>query len=166
MSSRSRLVLGLTLGALFLAATGTVAWTAAAFLRGGRIAVQVREGGGAFVSVQVPAGIVPVALAVVPDSCLRKAAREIGPWWPAIHAAVAAIVEVPDGLYLEIEARDETVTVGKREGELFVHIAAGADRVDVTLPVRTLRTVVRKLGRNVPVEPLPGRLIPPPGPAI
>lgn len=150
MSSRTKLILAIALVGLFAATTAAIAYTVHSIQTAGMIGVEVVEGGGNHISVQAPAAFLTVALSFLPDDCLEEAAEELEPWWPAIHAVMQELAEVPDGVFVDVEGAGETVEVGKRDGQLYVRVESGSERVYVTVPFSAVEKVVRKLERANP----------------
>jgi hypothetical protein len=149
-SSRTRLILAIVLVGIFAATTAAIAYTVHSLQNGGTIGVEIKEGGGNHISVQVPAAFATVALSFMPDVCLEEVADELEPWWPAIHAAVEELSRLPDGVFVEVDGPGETVEVGKRDGQLYVHVESGTELVNVTVPMATVGSVLRKLERADP----------------
>ena len=145
MSSRGRLILGIVLGSLFVATTSVVAYTAASFHLTGTIAVEVMERDGNHISLKLPAAVVPVVLSLVPDRCLREAAREMQPWWPAARAAVQEIVNLPETTFVEVEGEDEHVRIGIRDGHFFVMVDSEDETVHISFPTGILKSILKKL---------------------
>ena len=150
MTSQARWILAVTLIGLFALGTGTIAWAAYSFQSAGMISVEVLEGGSNHIAVQVPAGIVTAALAFVPADCLREASRELEPYWPAVHAAYAALEALPDAVFVEVDADGEQVRIGKEDGQFYVHVIGPEERVHVRFPLDIIRPVLRKLERYAP----------------
>lgn len=150
LSSRTRLILAIVLVGIFATTTAAIAYTVHSFQTGGTIGVEVMEGGGNHISVQIPAAFASVALSFMPDDCLEEVVDELEPWWPAIHAAIEELSRLPDGVFVDVDGPGETVEIGKRDGQLYVHVESGSELVNVTVPMATVRSVLRKLERANP----------------
>ncbi len=128
---------------------GTAALAAAYMVHEGavRVAVDQPRGGkqAKCVHLLVPAALVPVGLAFVPDENLRGAAERARPWLPAIRAASQELRRLPDAELLEVRDARQHVRMAKR-GALFVlDLESSDETVHVSFPLKTLEQVVRRL---------------------
>jgi hypothetical protein len=149
MSSGAKLLLIVVGGSIVLCAA-TVAAGAAAIYGSGTIAVDVQEGrGGGGVSVNVPAGLANLALALVPDRIVEEALDDIsvefGPYLPALHKAWTEFEQAPDFVMVEIDDGRDKVRVEKKARKLLVSISGPGEDIRVELPIGTLRRIIRKL---------------------
>jgi hypothetical protein len=152
MSTGARiLVLVLVAGTLTLA-TGVVV-TAAAIAGAGTIAVEFEESRGDRVSVSVPAGLINLALFVVPDRLVERAmievdqvvVDEVGAYLPAIRSAWDELDRAPDFVIVEVDGPDEKIRIRKSAGMILVTVDSDDLAVDVSFPLSTVDRVLRKL---------------------
>ncbi len=150
MSSTARLVLCVVLsiclvtGGTVLAAT-TVA--AVSVYRAGTISVAVQESGSPGMRLAVPASLVNLAVAFVPNDVYEEVAREVGPHWDIVEALSHELSECPDAVFVEVVSRDEHVKIAKERGKIIVQVESPRENVRVALPLRTFETVVQRVSR-------------------
>lgn len=140
-------------GLLFL--TGATAVTGAVMTyNAGAIRVSVDESrpGGDHVHIVVPAIIVSPAMELIPEKELRKHAKEIRPWLPAIRAACKGLEKVPDTVLVEVIDSNEHVTITKRGGAIWVDVKSPDENVHVALPLQTIRSVAERLAAGTPPD--------------
>lgn len=149
MSSAARLVLALVLSAAVLVASSVGLAVAAAYYPG-TVRVEVenhREGDR--VDLNVPAGLIDVAVALVPDDALRDLGRELPAEGEsllrAFRSAGRELSDLPDTVFVEYRSADEHLVFEKRRGRLVVRFDGPDERVEIAVPVRTFRRVLRKL---------------------
>jgi len=146
MSRRARIVL---IVALAIASTTVLAVGAGAVYvyRDGMIDVHVqeKEPGGTAIHVMVPTVFVRVVLAFVPLSPDMRPGPEVRPWWPVVEAASSAIAGAPDGVFVQVDGPDEHVRIAKEDGRLVVDVDDTDARVRVSVPVRAVEYVVRRI---------------------
>ena len=138
-------MLGATLG-LALATVGTagaMVYSAGAI----RVHVQEKRPGGENINIVIPAAIVPVVLAFVPDKHLQRAAVEIREVLPIIQAAAGALSRTPDFILVEVIERNEHVLVEKIGGTFRVRVDSDDEHVDVSFPISMVLSVANRLSR-------------------
>lgn len=113
--------------------------------------VQEKEAGGSYVHLMVPTTLVRVALAFVPFDDRMRPGPEARPYWPVIEAACAGIARSPDGVFVQVDGPDEHVTIEKRGGSLVVDVDDTDAKVRVSIPVRAVEYVVRRMRPSSPV---------------
>jgi len=144
MSSSTRILLALLLGSFVLVVTGAGV-AAAAVYQAGSIAVDVRDQG-SDMHLAVPAALVHLAVILAPLSLLEDAVSEAEPFLPAIRAGWHELERAPDFVLVEVAGPSEIVRVEKRGGRIVVHVdEAGGSRVNVEVPMRTVRALISKL---------------------
>jgi len=136
--------------------TATVGAAAAMIYRGGTIAVDVQDESGTDISVQVPAGLANMALALVPDRVVEEALDEaiaevsrefdhdLEAWAPAFRKVWKAFADAPDFVMVEVEGGDEHVRIEKRDTELLILVDSDDGAVKIAVPLKTLRKVMQK----------------------
>lgn len=140
MSRGSKLLLVLLLGGFAVVVLGA-GGVAAAVAHSGTVAVRVHEDGND-VRVAVPAALVRLAVALLPESALRDVADEAEPYLPALAAAWAELERAPDFTLLEIAGPDGEMRVEKRGGRILVLVDEAGARVSVGLPLGTVRALL------------------------
>jgi len=140
---------------IFLAKLGigvmsTALVAGAALSSEGFIHVRVHEKhpGGDNVFVIVPAAIVPMAAHFVPRENLAEASANIRPYLPIIDAAIPALEDCPDGVFVEVKDNDEHVLVSKIGGALVVDVSDQDEVVHVSVPLRAAQSSIHQLAAN------------------
>src|SRR5213593_1938339 len=122
---------------------------AAAVYRMGAVRIKVhdkREQGGS-IHLVVPAALLRLGLAFVPDSDLREAGEKAGEWWPVIGAACSQLERSPDGALVQVESRDEHVRIAKKAGALVIEVDDADESIHLSVPLSSLRWLARRLER-------------------
>jgi len=140
---------------IFLAKLGigvmsTALVAGAALSSEGFIHVRVHEKhpGGDNVFVIVPAAIVPMAAHFIPRENLAEASANIRPYLPIIDAAIPALEDCPDGVFVEVKDNDEHVLVSKIGGALVVDFNDQDEVVHVSVPLRAAQSSIHQLAAN------------------
>jgi hypothetical protein len=126
---------------------GTVFVAGAALSSEGFIAVRVHEKSpdGKNINLFVPAAAVPVALRFVPREHLAEASENVRPYLPIIDAAIPALEQSPDGVFVEVIDNDEHVLISKRGGSLVIDVNDREDVVHVSVPLRAAQSAVHEI---------------------
>lgn len=87
--------------------------------------------------VPVPLVALRAAAGLIPEEELREARvpAEVREHRERVLAAVSALEQAPDGVYVEVDARDAKVRVEKKGDELLVSVDAEGARVSCAIPV-------------------------------
>jgi hypothetical protein len=123
-----------------IAIVGASVWNA------GRIEVHVRERTpeGSSVDIMVPAAIVPVVAGI--GSVCSFHGCDLDPEAEAAldlaSAAMAAMAESPDGVYVEVRSVDEIVLISKRDGTLHVEVDTPEESVRASIPLAAARSAL------------------------
>jgi hypothetical protein len=128
-----------------LTVVAAVGATAAAVHRAGAISVELRPEHGDACSVRLPAALANLAIMLVPAAPLREATAELGPVWPAVSSGFDELLRAPDFVLLEVRERDQFVSVRKVGRQLLVSIDTDEQRLQIELPLTTVRRMLRKL---------------------
>ena len=130
-----------------LVAVGTVLLLGLVAYSEGAVTVYVHEkaADGHRLWLPVPALMVDEGLRFVPEEKLEQASRDIRPWLPAIEVASAELAGCPDGLLVEVKDQTDRVTIVKRGDALVVDVDSETDTVHVSVPVRLVRSLARRL---------------------
>jgi hypothetical protein len=151
MSRGTRIVL--IVAALCASASVLMAAAGAVFVyRDGMIDVNVqeKEAGGSYVHIMVPTTLARIALAFVPFEEHMRPGPEARRYWPLIEAACAGIARSPDGVLVQVDSADAHVTIEKRGGTLVVDVDDADAKVRVSIPVRAVEFVVRRMRPSSP----------------
>lgn len=126
---------------------GTAFVAGAALSSEGFIAVRVHEKNpdGKNINLFVPAAAVPLTLRFVPREHLAEASENVRPYLPIIDAAIPALEQAPDGVFVEVVDRDEHVLISKRGGSLVVDVNDRDDVVHVSVPLRAAQSAVHEI---------------------
>jgi hypothetical protein len=144
MSSGARLVLAIVAGIIVLV-VATVGVAVAAVYHAGTVAVDVTPADDSSISVALPAGLLNLAIALVPDDVVRDVTDELEPVWPTVQAAARELHRAPDFVLLEVEGPDEHVLIEKRDGRMLIVVEERGERISVALPLSTIRRIADKL---------------------
>lgn len=133
-----------------LAVCGLLLFTlaGAAFISAGTVYVSVEEKGsdGFSISIPVPVNLASTALSFIPEEELQEIREEIGPWMPVVNAVLAELARCPDGPLVEVENDRETVSIVKQGGKLVIDVDNRDETVHLSVPIRGVEKLVRKLG--------------------
>ena len=126
---------------------GTALVAGAALSSEGFIHVRVHEKhpGGDNVFVIVPAAVVPLAVRFVPHDKLADASEQVRPYIPIIDAAIPALEDSPDGIFVEVTDDDEHVVVSKSGGSLVIDVNDHDEVVHVSVPLRAAQSSIHQL---------------------
>lgn len=126
---------------------GTVMVAGAAVSSEGFISVRVHEkqADGTHLSLIVPAALVPATLHFVPRSHLKEASANIRPYLPIIDAAIPALEECPDGVFVEVSEPDEHVLIRKSGGSIVIDVNDHDDIVHVSVPLRAAQSSIHQI---------------------
>lgn len=111
----------------------------------GMIDVQVRERGGQNVSVHVPVSVVLLALQFAPRCAFGDVPDEAFRYAGAARVLTDRLGELPDFTMVEVDGADEHVRVRKAGDRLVVDIDNTDETVHVSLPLRVVEKVAKKL---------------------
>lgn len=117
----------------------------------GMIHVQVHEkcGGGTSFGAHVPAAIVPVALQFAPDEVWDEIRSELGSEAPQavpiLRAALRELSRCPDGVLVDVQSRDEIVSIEKKRGAIEIYVDTPDEVVRISVPLGSVGTVLSRL---------------------
>ena len=147
MRPGERLALAVVLGLVVLVG-GTAGATAYAWHSSGTVNVAVHEAGpdGTDVSLHMPGLLLNAAIVLCPTP------RRLDE--PNVVAAIAAmgavadqLARMPDAVLVDVRDGDAIVRVEKKAGRLVIRVHDRRDRVDVDVPIGSVRLLAEKLGR-------------------
>jgi hypothetical protein len=144
MSSGARLAVVILAGIAILT-MATVGAAIAAVYNSGTVAVDVSQAADSRVSVALPAGLLNLAIALVPADVVSEVAEELEPVWPTVSAAARELHRAPDFVLLEVVGKDEHVLIEKRDGRMIIVVDDHGERISVAVPLSTICRIVDKL---------------------
>ena len=140
----------IALGLAFLVAGGLMIGTvavAAAVYRAGMLSVDVHEKrpDGVSLSIRAPMILVHAGTLLVPRAAVAQARGSAEQWWPLVEAACGGLETSPDGTFVQVDSPGEKVRIVKQRGSLVVSVDAPDATVHVSLPIRGISSLVRRL---------------------
>ena len=108
-------------------------------------AVSLRIDEGSDVSLAVPGVLVNAAIALCPvpnDAELNARLREMS---PALGAVASRLATLPDAVLVDIKSEDKTLRVEKSGSELLIRVNSPNERVEVAVPLTSVRKLMEKL---------------------
>jgi len=110
----------------------------------GSIDVRVVEKGpdGTSVGVHIPAMVIPFALRCVPvctiDEVRMEMDDEARQALRLASAVAARLASCPDGVFVDVQSREEVILIEKRSGQIVVFVDTPDETVRCSMPIRTL----------------------------
>lgn len=129
------------LGAVLVFSAGAAVYNAGVV----HVDVLDKSDGGVRVVMPVPAVLLTAGLAFAPDEAFAEARRHIGPWSPAVRAALEALEECEDGILVDVTTSDETVLIEKQGRALLIGVDTDDAQISLSVPIRSLRSLVNRL---------------------
>jgi len=135
------------LAKLGIGAMSTVLVAGAALSSEGFIHVRVHEkrADGTHLNLIVPAALVSTSIRFVPSARLAEASQNVRPYLPIIDAAIPALEDCPDGVFVEVTDNDEHVVVAKRGSSIVVDVNDHGDTVHVSVPLRAAQSSIHEI---------------------
>jgi len=146
MRSSERLSLAIILGLCVLLG-GTTGATAYAWHRAGSVRIAIHETGpgGSDLSMRLPGLLVNTAIALCPvptDPKFRARLVEIA---PMLRAVAGRLKTLPDAVLVDVKNDEGTVRIEKSGAELLIRVLSDAERVEIAIPVDSVRRLMEKL---------------------
>ena len=150
-----RWVLGIALTSVLLVSL-TVGATIGTVYQAGTVSVSVQPRSGGAINIVVPAGIANMALAAVEfvpvealplDEAPAQALDALEHYLPAAQEALDRLAGEPDFVLVEVHSRDEHVVLRKEGRTLRVLVDYNDARVDVSIPLSTVKQFTKRLQR-------------------
>jgi hypothetical protein len=133
---------------------GTAVVAGTALSSEGFIHVKVHEKSpdGHNLNLVVPAAVVPMTLRFLPREHLAEASENLRPYLPIIDAAIPALEDSPDGVFVEVTDESEHVLISKSGGSLVIDVNDEGDFVHVSVPLRAAQSSIHEIAAaNGPV---------------
>jgi hypothetical protein len=140
------------LGKIALGIVGTAVAGVGVLCSEGMIEVKVveRQPEVHHVYVIAPAMLVPIGMRFAPQRDLSRAAVQIRPWMPTIHAALDQLRESDDVTLVEVKEPGEHVRVAKEGGSIVVDVQDENETVHVSTPIRAISSTIEQLAASGP----------------
>ena len=145
-SAGERLAIAIVVGGAVLA-TGAAGAATYAWYTAGTVHVAIHESGpdGTDVNVHLPGLLLNAAIALCPtprvleDADARAALGALG-------AAADELAAMPDAVLIDVRDDESRVRIEKAGGRLLIRVRDTRDRVDIDLPIHSVRLIAEKLG--------------------
>jgi hypothetical protein len=117
----------------------------------GMIHVQVHEksGHGTSFGAHVPAAIIPVALQFAPQEVWDELRAELGSEapqaLPIVRAALRDLSRCPDAVLVDVQSRDEMVSISKKHGAIEVYVDTPDEVIRVSVPLGSVGSVLSRI---------------------
>jgi len=138
------------LAKLALGFGGTVLLAGAYTFHEGVIRVDEDHVNGRHVHAWMPAAVVPLALHVVPQRHLERAAEQVGPWLPTLRGLVKELKRYPEAELVDIRDSKNHVHIRTHNGKLLIDVDGSEDQVHVACPLAVIEDVSNELEANAP----------------
>lgn len=142
-----RWVLAIAAGSVLMVGLAVSA-TVGAVYRAGTVSVHVLTEEGGDIHVAVPAGAANLALSAIEwvpggtwplDGHTSDALDDIRHYLPVAQEALERLIDQPDFVLVEADSKDEHVRVRKQGRTLSIVVESDGTRIDMTLPLSTVR---------------------------
>lgn len=146
MRSGERLALAIILG-LALLVGGTAGATAYAWHRAGSFHLALHETGpdGKDFSITLPGLLVNAAIALCPVPADAELNARLAEFTPALRAVASQLASMPDAVLVDARDADGTVRIEKAGPNLLIRVVSEEERLEVAVPVESVRRLMRKL---------------------
>ena len=146
MKSGERFALAVILGAGVLV-FGTAGATAYAWHRAGNVSIEVHGTGPCRddFSMRLPGLIVNAAIALCPLPADAEFQTRLAQVAPALRAVAERLATLPDVVLVDVDNDGGTVRVEKSGPDLVIRVVSPVQRIDVTVPVESVRLLLAKL---------------------
>ena len=146
MRPGERLALAVTLGLTVLVG-GTAGATAFAWHRAGsfHLAIHGSEPGGDDFSITLPGLLVNAAIALCPVPADAELNARLAEITPALRAVASQLASMPDAVLVDVKDDGGTVRIEKSGPNLLIRVHSPEERVDITVPVQSVRQLRLKL---------------------
>lgn len=109
------------------------------------VKVDEKEADGHHIILIVPAVLVPVTLKFVPRQHLAEVAENLRANMAIIDAALPALEQCPDGVFVEVIQPGEHVFVAKSGGSIIVDVNDPGETVHVAVPLRAAESAIHEI---------------------
>ena len=146
MKDGERLALAVSLGLCVLVG-GTAGSTAYAWHRAGSVRIAIHETGpgGSEFSMRLPGLLVNTAIALCPVPTDAEFKARLVDITPVLHAVAGRLSTLPDVVLVDVRNDGGTVRIEKSGTDLFIRVVSDAERVEIAVPVESVRRLMEKL---------------------
>ena len=134
----------LGVGVLGTALVGGAALSSEGFIH---VNVNEKAADGHHINLIVPAALVPVTLKFVPRQNLAEAAQNLRANMAIIDAALPALEQCPDGVFVEVIDPGEHVLVAKHGSSIVIDVTDPDETVHVSVPLRAAESAIHEIAR-------------------
>ena len=135
------------LGKIMLGVAGTALAGASLLCVDGFVQVDVKEKQpeSHHIFVVVPATLLPIGVHFAFKDEMARAASQIEPWLPTIHAALDGLRDSEDALLVEVKNSSEHVRVAKEGSSIVVDVNDKDETVHVSVPIRAVSDAIEQI---------------------
>ena len=146
MRSSERLSLAIILGLCVLVG-GTTGATAYAWRRAGSVRIAIHEAapGGSDLSLRLPGLLVNTAIALCPLPTDPKLKERLVDLAPMLRAVAGRLKTLPDAVLVDAKNYEGAVRIEKLGAELLIRVRSDEERVEIAIPVESVRLLMEKL---------------------
>ena len=140
------------IGKVAMGMMGTVLVGGAMLCSDGFVSVRVNQRAreGSHIFFVVPGALAPLGMKFIPREHWIEVEKEVQPYLPGIRAAVEGLSEYPDTTFVEVIDPSNHVRVHKSGDSIVVDVDDPDETVHVSVPFRTVKSVVRELEEGSP----------------
>jgi len=125
---------------------GMVTMLGVAIHHAGFIVIDVHDkANGKRVFAPVPMLFVNLALDVVPEQRLARLSSRLKDKDEWVAAVTRELIECPDGTFVEIESREDQVSVAKKGGNILIDVNSRKEEVHLRFPIRSTAKAVARI---------------------
>ncbi len=132
----------LGVGVLGTALVGAAALSSEGFIH---VKVDEKAADGRHISLIVPAALVPVTLRFVPRQHLVEAAQNLRANMAIIDAALPALEQCPDGVFVEVTDPGAHVLVAKSGSSIVIDVNDPDETVHLSVPLRAAESAIHQI---------------------
>lgn len=96
-------------------------------------------------AIGLPFSLVHAGVMLMPDEVFAEVRRELdhelGSVLPVLEAFCESLADCPDGEYLRVETRDESVVIVKKRRHLIIRVEDCGESVRVKLPIKAIEVL-------------------------
>lgn len=115
-----------------------------------RVSVDENFQGGNHIHLLVPAAVIPLAVAFIPQREMNRAAHNAGPFMPAVRAACESLSRQADFELVNVQNGEQHVRVAKQGDLMVVDVEDESETVHVSVPLKAIDKIARDLQRTQP----------------
>jgi hypothetical protein len=130
---------------------GTAGATAYAWHRAGSIRVAVHEDrpDGVNLDFRLPGALVNAAISLCPVPTDLRMDEQMAEILPALRSMAESLADMPDAVLVDVDDHGERVRIAKVGRELIIKVIDRNERVEIAVPIESVRRIVSKLEARV-----------------